>query len=95
MNGTVGINIFSYFPPNRFLQDSRQTQLILPYTNDGENDKLVDLAKLYSLKMEIENGRAIFYKTMYDSNYFFYTFVAIVSRNINQFHLTFLSYFMQ
>lgn len=48
----------------RFLQDSRQSQLILPYTNAEENDKLVDLAKLYSLRIEIENCRAIFYKTM-------------------------------
>lgn len=60
------ISFLVHCSPNRFLQDSRQTQLILPYTNDEENDKLVDLAKLYSLKMEIENGRAIFYKTMYD-----------------------------
>lgn len=48
----------------RFLQDSRQSQLILPYTNNEENDKLTDLAKLYSLRIEIESGRAIFYKTM-------------------------------
>lgn len=48
----------------RFLQDSRQSQLILPYTNSEENDKLIELAKLYSLRIEIENSRAIFYKTM-------------------------------
>lgn len=41
--------------------------MILPYTHDDENDKLVDLAKLYSLKMEIENGQAIFYKTKWVS----------------------------
>lgn len=52
------------FSHARFLQDSRQSQLILPYTNTEENDKLIDLAKLYSLRIEIENNRAIFYKTM-------------------------------
>lgn len=48
----------------RFLQDSRQSQLILAQTNDEENGKLADLAKLYSLKMEVETGRTILYKTM-------------------------------
>lgn len=48
----------------RFLQDSRQSQLILAQTNEEENGKLADLAKLYSLKMEFETGRTILYKTM-------------------------------
>lgn len=48
----------------RFLQDSRQSQLILAQTNDEENGKLADLAKLYSLKMNVESGRTILYKTM-------------------------------
>lgn len=56
--------VFMLFSNSRFLQDSRQSQLILPYTNSEENDKLIELAKLYSLRIEIENSRAIFYKTM-------------------------------
>ncbi|XP_031637368.1 uncharacterized protein LOC116349880 [Contarinia nasturtii] len=61
-----GFTIFSSVNEHlaRFLQDSRQSQLILPYTNTEENDKLIDLAKLYSLRIEIENSRAIFYKTI-------------------------------
>ncbi|XP_055326804.1 uncharacterized protein LOC129580415 [Sitodiplosis mosellana] len=61
-----GFTIFSSVNEHlaRFLQDSRQSQLILPYTNTEENDKLIDLAKLYSLRIEIENCRAIFYKTI-------------------------------
>lgn len=49
---------------NRFLQDSRQPQLVLPYTDTEENGKLIDLAKLYSLNIQVEDGRATFTKTM-------------------------------
>lgn len=60
----AGMQVLNAYVFDRFLQDSLQTQLILPYMDGDENDKLVDLAKLYSLRIEIDNDRAIFYKTM-------------------------------
>lgn len=47
----------------RFLQDSCQTQLTLPCTSTEENRNIVDLAKLYSLNIQVENSRAILTKT--------------------------------
>lgn len=49
---------------SRFLQDSCQSELKLPSFNDpGEKDKLESLAKLYSLKLQVEMGRPILRKT--------------------------------
>lgn len=62
LNGMWCPNFRQY--ENRFLQDSRQPQLVLPYTDTEENGKLIDLAKLYSLNIEVEDGRATFTKTM-------------------------------
>lgn len=80
-----GFTIFSSVNEHlsRFLQDSRQSQLILPYTNSEENDKLIDLAKLYSLRIEIENCRAIFYKTINTTQS-----VKIDQSNISKFFLS-------
>lgn len=49
----------------RFLQDARQEQLTLPDTDAQEHEKLLNLAKLYSLNMRVENGCAILTKTRY------------------------------
>lgn len=45
------------------MQDARQEQLTLPDTDTQEHEKLVHLAKLYSLSMHVENGSAILTKT--------------------------------
>lgn len=58
------VHIFIWMKTHSFLQDSRQPQLVLPYTDTEENGKLVDLAKLYSLNIQVEDGRATFTKTM-------------------------------
>lgn len=48
---------------SKFLQDARQEQLTVPYTDEQEHEKLMNLAKLYSLSMHVENGCAILTKT--------------------------------
>lgn len=48
----------------RFLQDGRQTQLQLPDSDALEHEKLMNLAKLYSLDMRlVDGGMAILTKT--------------------------------
>ncbi|KAL4713317.1 hypothetical protein ACJJTC_015304 [Scirpophaga incertulas] len=49
---------------SKFLQDSCQTELKLPSSHDpGEREKLESLAKLYSLRLQVEMGRPILRKT--------------------------------
>ncbi|RVE49400.1 hypothetical protein evm_005912 [Chilo suppressalis] len=49
---------------SKFLQDSCQSELKLPSFHDpGEKEKLESLAKLYSLKLQVEMGRPILRKT--------------------------------
>lgn len=49
---------------SKFLQDSCQMELKLPSFNDpDEKEKLESLAKLYSLKLQVEMGRPILRKT--------------------------------
>ncbi|XP_028156463.1 uncharacterized protein LOC114350037 isoform X1 [Ostrinia furnacalis] len=49
---------------SKFLQDSCQTELKLPSFHDPEEkEKLESLAKLYSLKLQVEMGRPILRKT--------------------------------
>lgn len=62
---TIHLKYFHYIS-SRFLQDSRQSQLLLPYTDSDEHAKLMELAKLYSLTMHLDNGRAVLSKTMYE-----------------------------
>lgn len=47
----------------RFLQDGRQSQLRLPEIEVHEHEKLLNLAKLYSLQMSVDNGCAVLTKT--------------------------------
>lgn len=47
----------------RFLQDARQTLIRLPDIEFYEHESLMNLAKLYSLQMSVDNGCAVLTKT--------------------------------
>ncbi|XP_055844568.1 uncharacterized protein LOC129910978 [Episyrphus balteatus] len=47
----------------RFLQDARQTHIRLPDIEFYEHESLMNLAKLYSLQMSVDNGCAVLTKT--------------------------------
>ncbi|XP_055911252.1 uncharacterized protein LOC129945492 [Eupeodes corollae] len=47
----------------RFLQDARQSNIRLPDIEFYEHESLINLAKLYSLQMSVDNGCAVLTKT--------------------------------